>query len=246
MGVTLGREPCWCTVHQSLGKRLPHKVNGHTLHNLMRVNRAIYNEVEAAMHILVPVLVFLKGPTDGEKDWSGQRPHKLKPTSKILINVSRTQHIILQSALPYSNENDWESDLYEIGAFFDWWDARDKFQAQLPVRLGESTHKADFDALKKLDSWLSARPRDLGNMLYVFDGFEDCGESIRTCVVKLEYIGPGVLDGPSLNNKAIQRVRWFCRQHPTLIGSSIDWAKVEERGKDKHGYEKIKEIYPWT
>jgi len=86
MGVTLKRESCGCTVHQSLVKLSLHKPNNHTLHNLMRVNRVMYHEVEAAMHRLVHILVYLKGHTDGEQDRSDPNSHKLKASSKILIN----------------------------------------------------------------------------------------------------------------------------------------------------------------
>jgi len=242
MGITLKRESCGCTVHQSLGKLSLHKPNNHTLHNLMRVNRAMSHEVEAAMHRLVPILVYLKGPTDGEKDWSDPNPHKLKASSKVLINLRHTQHIMLENALPGADD-DWERDACEILTFFDWWYARSKSQAQLRVRLGELTEPY-FDALGKLDYWLSEQPRDLGNMRFVFDGIEDCEESIRTCVVNLKYVdgfGTAVMDGPSLNNESLESVRWFCRQHPGLIESGTDWANVEEKGD-----EKMVTIYPWT
>jgi len=242
MGIQLKRGSCKCTVHQSLSKLSLHKPNGHTLHNLMRVNCAMYNEVEAAMHRLVPILVFLKGPTDGEKDWGEPDPHKLKASSKVLVSLRHTRSIILQSALPSANNDDEEGDISEIFTFFDWWYARSRSQGQLRVRLGELTHPY-FDALDKLDSWLSEQPRDLGNMRFVFYGIENCEESIRTCVVTYEECAPGIFNGPSLNNDSMERVRWFCRRHPGLIESGTDWANVEEKEKDEYGYEKMVQIY---
>ena len=233
MGVQLKYGSCKCTVHQPLEKLSLHEPNDHTLHNLMRVNRAMYHEVEAAMHRLVPVLVFLKVSTDGEEYCGDINPHKLKATSKILISLRPTRRIILQNALPIVNENDEQGTISEIFTFFDWWYARSKTQAQLRVRLGELTHPY-FDALEKLDYWLSEQPRDLGNMRFVFDGYEDSEESIRTCVVKLEYLdgfGREILAGPSLNDGSMVSVRRFCRQHPDLIEGGTIGLKFRRRRK---------------
>jgi len=212
----------------------------------MRTNRAMYQEVEAAMHRLVPILVYLKGHTDAELDKSDPNSHRLKASSKVLINLKHTQHIILENALPGAND-DWQRDACEIITFFDWWSVKSKSQAQLRVRLGQLS-EPDFDALGKLDYWLSEKPRDLGNMRLVFDGFEDCEESIRTCVVKWRYVeGFGTaLMGPPLNSESLKSVRWFCRGHPGLIESGTDCASVEEKEKDTDGFEKVVTIYPWT
>lgn len=248
MGTRLvGRGRCKCTVHKSLRKRLPEKANGHTLHNLMRVNREMYNEVEAAMHRFVPVLVLLKGPgpADREDGSSYSKPHDLKRTSSILTSLNRTQHIILQSALSYSIQ-DAQEDTREFLGFFDWWQARSKSGAQLKVHFGEFTYKASFGALEKLDYWLSEQPRNLGDMRFVFDGIEDCERSIRTCVITYEESVPGRFQGPRLGDGCLKSLRWFCRRHPDLIESRTDWANVEEKEKDTDGFEKIVTIYPWT
>jgi len=235
MGVMLS-EYCGCTVHESLKKLSLHKPNGHTLHNLMRVNRALYNEVEAAMHRLVPILVFLQGPTYGDEpeELYEAEAHKLRPTSTILSNLRRTQNIILQSAIPYANELSRHADAAAVITFFDWWYARTRSQARLRVRLGEFTIAGDFDPFLKMDYWLSEEPRNLRNLRFVFDGIEDCEESIRTCVVTYEQRARGIFHGPSLDIDSMERVRWFCRRHPGLIESSTDWAKVAEKEKDEY------------
>jgi len=94
----------------------------------------------------------------------------------------------------------------------------------------------------KLDCWLSEQPRDLGNMRFVFDGIENCEESIRICVVNWKYVdgfGTALMDGPSLNNESLENVRWFCRKHPDYIESGTDWSNVGEK-------EKMTTIYPWS
>jgi len=144
---------CECSVHEPLGKLSSHKANGHTLHNLMRLNHALYKEVEAALRRFVPILVCLQSFT-GRVKWVHPEafpqplPFILKETSTIMDTLKHTRGIVLQCALPQLYARD--VDVYEarIRALFDWWVANSTPQTRLRVRLWEvATHPIRFNAL---------------------------------------------------------------------------------------------------
>lgn len=194
------------------------KPSKHTLHNLMRLNHHMYDEVKAALYRYVPVLVTLGKAGSKQAFDIGRRPVDFRGTD-FLSELSYCRTIVLKEGWQdiYKREKPQQI-VDELSKFLAWWQDHGGHHIRTRLHIAFSAVSHWYD-----DSESNSWPTWQGHTSDLFDIIGDWVAALERDMqdrVRLQVLNVNVLQN---NRPYVQgNVLNLCRRFPALVDSSVD------------------------